>query len=213
MRSETLLEAATVCHELLDGAAHSDADWDGPAGMLDWTCRRTLDHLPDTMLLYAAHLATRATRGLPFVRDGDPGASVRHLVRTTQSSAAILAEVAAAAGPDVRAYHPAGMADAGGFVAMGCDELLIHTHDIATGLARPFTPPPDLCAGVVARLFPWVAGELGDVEPWPALLWANGRGPLWGHPQLDPDWYWHAAPLAEWDGSPRTRTAPPAWST
>ena len=213
MRSETLLEAATVCHELLDGAAHSDADWDVPAGMLDWTCRRTLDHLPDTMLLYAAHLATRATRGLPFVRDGDPAASVRHLVRTTQSSAAILAEVAAAAGPDVRAYHPAGMADAGGFVAMGCDELLIHTHDIATGLARPFTPPPELCAGVVARLFPWVAGELGDVEPWPALLWANGRVPLWRHPQLDPDWYWHAAPLDEWDGSPRTRTAPPAWST
>ena len=211
MRPDELLEAAIACHEVLEGAARGDADWDRPAGILEWTCRRTLDHLPDTMLLYAAHLATRTVRPLPFVRNGDPGASVKHLVRTTQSTAAILAEVAAAAGPDVRAFHPAGMADPAGFVAMGCDELLVHTHDIATGLELPFTPPPELCRRVVARLFPW-ADELGDVEPWSALLWANGRGSLPGHPQLDPDWYWHCAPLDEWDGDARTRAAPPAWS-
>jgi hypothetical protein len=96
---------------------------------------------------------------------------------------------------------------------MGCDEVLVHTHDIAMGLELPFTPSPDLCRRVLARLFPWAATTLTDVEPWSALLWANGRGALPQHPQLDPDWYWHCAPLDEWSGAVQTRTAPPAWSS
>lgn len=220
MKPADLLEAATVSHETLKGAL--DADWNRPAGLLDWTCRRTLDHIPDTMLLYAAHLATRTARPLPFLRNGDPDAPLKHLLRSAQSSAAILAEVASAAetegvatGAVVRAYHPAGMADPGGFVAMGCDEVLVHTYDIATGLELPFVPPAELCRRVVARLFPWAPLEVPDesVEPWSVLLWANGRGALPQHPMLAPDWYWHSAPLDEWDGAAKTRSAPPAWSS
>jgi hypothetical protein len=74
----------------------------------------------------------------------------------------VLAAVARASKPGVRAFHPAGMADAEGFLAMGCDEILVHTGDIAEGLGIAVAPPADLCQRVVARLFPWAPT---DVDP------------------------------------------------
>jgi hypothetical protein len=50
------MTAATVCQETL--APGLDRDWSVPAGDLEWDCRRTLDHIVDTLLLYAAYLAS-----------------------------------------------------------------------------------------------------------------------------------------------------------
>jgi hypothetical protein len=47
-----LMTAARVCRETLAPAL--DRDWSGPAGDLEWDCRRTLDHIVDTLFLYAA---------------------------------------------------------------------------------------------------------------------------------------------------------------
>jgi len=188
------------------------ADWSAPAGDLTWSRRRTLDHMVDTTLHYAAHVATRATGRLPFVRDGDPARSVPELLSGLTTSAAILAEVCRAAPPDARGFHPAGMADASGFLAMGCQEILVHTHDITLGLGLPFTPvDPALTRRVVARIFPWAPP---DGDPWDALRWAAGRVALRDRPRLGPDWWWHCAPLSEWDGTVVRRTAatPPGWT-
>jgi hypothetical protein len=113
--------------------------------------------------------------------------------------ARILADVAAAAPAEARAFHQAGMADRSGFLAMACDELLIHTDDILRSSGRSFDPPPDLVARVLARLFPWAPT---GINPWIALRWANGREEL-PPPQgrLGPDWTWHCAPLNQWDGT------------
>jgi len=157
------------------------------------------------MLFYSAHLATRATERIPPVRDCDPAASLDDLFNAVQATGAILAALADAAPPGARAFHPAGMADREGFCAMGCDELLVHTYDIGCGLGIDVVPPGDVHARVLARLFPWAPA--GD--PWPTLLWANGRVALDDRPRVDPDWYWWCAPLAEWDGSVHRRTAPP----
>jgi hypothetical protein len=165
-------------------------DWSVRAGDLDWDCRGTLEHLLDTLMLYAAHLATRADRGLPYLRRGDPEAPVRHLVRTVTSAAGVLAAVVEAAPPDTRAYHPAGNSDPEGFCAMGCDELLVHAYDIAGGLDVPFQAPDDLAAAVVLRLFPWAPGS---EDPWATLLWANGRHSLGGR-RLAGDWTWQSVP-------------------
>lgn len=118
------------------------------------------------------------------------------------------AAVIRAAPPDTRVFHPAGMADAEGSVAMGCDEILVHCNDIALGLGVRFDPPPDLCRRVVVRLFPWAP-------------WNSRRGRAFsgrtadvtadGHDRLDPNWWWHPAPLSEWDGTVKRRTVPPAW--
>lgn len=201
-----LLAAAAVCRGALSPALGHD--WEVRARDMDWTCRRTLDHVADVLVLYAAHLATRATARRPPLRNGDPNAAPAALLLSVESGAATLAEVIRAAPPGTRAFHPAGMADATGFVAMGCEEILAHTWDIAEGLGVDFVPPPDLAARVVARLFPWAPA---DVPPWDALLWAAGRITLPDHERLGTDWFWHCAPLAEWDGTPRTRTAPPTW--
>jgi hypothetical protein len=202
-----VVAAARACRDALAPAA--DRDWTVGAGDLEWDCRRTLDHVGDALAFYAAHLATRTTERLSSVRDGDQTVSVAQLLRSVESLAAVLARVAEASPPGTRAYHPAGMADAEGFLAMGCDEILVHTQDIALGLGVAWEPPADLCARVLARLFPWAPR---DVEPWPALLWANGRAALPGLDRLGTDWYWHCAPLDEWDGTVKKREAPRAWT-
>jgi hypothetical protein len=42
-----------------------------------------------------------------------------------------------AAGPDDRGCHSDGIADAAGFAAIGCAELLLHGTDVASGLGLP----------------------------------------------------------------------------
>jgi len=98
------------------------------------------------------------------------------------------------------------MADPTGFAAMACDELLVHGRDIAEGWAQPFEPDRDLCARVLARLFPWAPR---NTDPWDALRWANGRSALPDHPRLAPDWAWLSAPLTEWDGQRPAASQPP----
>ena len=91
-----------------------------------------------------------------------------------------------------------GTADASGFAAMACDEILIHTRDAGTGLGADFEPAADLAGRILARLFPWYEPV---PDPWSALLHANGRIALPGRVHQAEQWRWHCAPLTEWDGS------------
>jgi hypothetical protein len=206
MRPHDLIVAAAATDQALQ--PHLSLDWKVPAGALAWSCRRTLDHIVDALLLYAQQLATRSTTPRTFIRDGDPHRSLRELLDAVSGAAHILDEVVRAADLDTRAFHPSGLADADGFAAMGIDELLIHSDDIATGLGVRFFPPTDLAARLLGRLFPWAPS---DEDAWSVLRWANGRIALPRHPRLGEDWYWHSAPLEEWDGSVARRRSPPAW--
>lgn len=206
LRADDLLLAAAACRAALEPGL--DRDWSVAAGDLDWDCRRTVDHVADTLLFYAAHLSKRATRRLVPPRNGDPARTPADLLGIVETTAAILSGVVRAAPPDARGFHGAGMADAEGFLAMGCAETVVHTGDIAQGLGLPFAPPDDLAARVTRRLFPWTTL---DADGWDALRWSCGRIALPDRERLGPDWYWHCAPLAEWDGTIRKRTAPPMW--
>jgi hypothetical protein len=133
---------------------------------------------------------------------------MRNLLDVLETAAATLATVASAAPPGARAYHNFGMADTSGFLAMGCDETLVHGWDAVRGLGEEFAPPAALAERVLRRLFRWAPTS---ESPWPALLWANERADLPGRERLGPDWAWHCAPLDEWDGAvPREDTNPPA---
>jgi hypothetical protein len=122
------------------------------------------------------------------------------LVVGLEAMAAVLGDVARAAPSGARAFHPNGMADAEGFIAIGCDEMLVHADDLARAFGLSWQPPEGLCWRILARLFPWApAGE----DAWSTLRWANGRTALAGHPRLGPDWAWQSAPLSEWDGTIR----------
>ena len=203
---DDLAAAADFCVRTLNPAL--DRDWSVPAGDLEWDCRRTLDHLVDALLFYSALLATRSTERIRSPRSGDPDATIEQLLTAVPTAAAILNEITKAAPPGTRAFHPAGMADVSGWLAMACTEVLVHTYDIASGLDIDLDPPAAIASRVVARIFPWAPT---DAEPWATLLWCAGRTPLGDQPRLDPDWYWHPAPLSEWDGTVKRRTAPPAW--
>ena len=175
---------------------HAGADWSVKAGDLDWDCRRTLGHNCDALIWYAANLSMPGPDEIgvvDFVRE----VPVEWLLSTLVASGHVLAAVVEASAPGARGYHGAGMADATGFLAMGCDETLVHTHDLCAGLGEAFEGPADIAERVVARIFPW-APEHDD--PWERLLWCNGRIALPGHARIGPDWGWWCAPLDEWDG-------------
>jgi len=213
LQPDDVRRAAAGCVETL--APLAGEDWGRFAHGLEWTCRFTLEHTAMALDNYATHLATRAAgRQLPSPTRGPasllsaPSAgpfgyyTVAQVLKLIEVRAAILAEVAWAAPPEARGWHPYGIADATGFVGMGCVEILVHTWDIARAFGADFQPPADLCRRVVARMFPWAPAE---AEPWAALLWATGRlelpSPPTGLPaRLGPDWGWLCAPLAEWDG-------------
>ncbi|MFF3068613.1 maleylpyruvate isomerase N-terminal domain-containing protein [Kitasatospora sp. NPDC057936] len=200
---DNLATALRLAADTLRGAP-ADADWSRPAGTLGWSCWETVEHLADDLLAYAAQLgparpprdryvpfvSTREAPGAPnsFVR-AEPGAGTAGLVEVLEASGGLMVAIARTASPDARAYHPWGLADPTGFVAMSLVELLVHLHDVTQGLDLPWNPPADICRRTLTRLFPDIPTV--DAAPWPILLWATGRAPLPGHPQRT-TWRWHA---------------------
>jgi hypothetical protein len=190
---DQLVDVSEDCVAVLAG--HVGADWEQRAGEIDWSCRHTLEHL--ACLAFAQQLTMRATAFRPAALSVLPTASIEDLLWTVRVANHVLADVARAAPAEARAFHPAGMADASGWVAMGIDELLVHTYDICCGLEIEFDVPPAACETVLDRLFPWWPRAS---EPWPALLWANGRRSRGDLPNPRAGWLWYCAPLDEWDG-------------
>src|SRR5690606_5164360 len=128
-----------------------------------------------------------------------------------EAAARVLELVCDGSPPPARAFHPSGYSDADGFRAMACSEILTHTDDIALGLGLEFRPPEDLCERIMDRVFPWAPDRAECPDRWLALRWCCGRTALPSRERLDELWWWHAAPLSEWDGGRNQRTAPPAW--
>lgn len=125
MKPEHLGEAAYACRGALDPFVEND--WSATqAGSLTWDIRQTVTHVCDAVGWYAAHLALRCPRRLRFDFLTHHDASNAEMLDVLEAAAATLAQVAKAAPANARAYHDAGMADVDGFLAMGCDEILVH---------------------------------------------------------------------------------------
>jgi len=150
MTPEDLLEAAAASRRAL--ALFITADWSVQAGDLNWDVRATVAHVCDALGWYAAHLAMQSSRRLQFDFRPHPEASNDQLLDVMTAAAATLAAVVRAAPLGARAYHNHGMADTGGFLAMGCNETLIHGWDAVRGLGEEFSPPAELRAGAPQTL-------------------------------------------------------------
>lgn len=175
----------------------TDEDWTGVrAGRLEWTCRRTAEHVASDLIAYAGQLAGRAqTAYVPFeitldgTEDGLDPADNEGVCQVIETTGALLAATVRTTPPRVRAFHPYPFRSANreGFAAMGVAEVLLHTHDIAEGLGLAYEPPAGLCEDVLTRIFPHVRP---GPEPWPTLLWATGRGELPGRAPVT-GWRWN----------------------
>ncbi|GAA1364111.1 hypothetical protein [Streptomyces beijiangensis] len=183
--------------------------WTAKAGSLEWDCWEVVEHLSDDLFTYATQLGIRTPAvvdWLPFLcesrRPGGPENAVHAdrvggpagLLQVLEASSALLVAMVRTTPAEVRSFHSFGASDPEGFAAMGVVETLVHTHDLADGLGLVWNPPADLCARVLARLFPYASDVPDGTDPWLTLLWATGRAELPGHPRLT-KW--------RWDGTPR----------
>jgi uncharacterized protein (TIGR03083 family) len=201
------VRAAAGCALAALGTA-VDADWTVPVPHLEWTVAQTVAHLARAALWCGVDLAAGSAAGderSERLQSGPDLAAVSIEVDAAAPPAALLDAVGAgarltaaavlAAPSGALGYDPDGPADASGFAGMCCDELLVHGWDAAQGLGVEVRPDPALAAAVLARLFPWL--DPPD-DPWPVLLWANGRIDLPGRPR-NVHWRAHVKPLAQWD--------------
>lgn len=182
--------------------------WGRPAGSLTWTCWETVEHISDTLFYYAAQIGRTPPPEpgpAPFAwekkhADG-PAASLfadrdmgpTGLMQVLDACGALLTSIVRTTPSNARAHHVFGRADPEGFAAMGVVEVLLHTHDIASGLDLPWHPPATLCEQVLARLFPDVTPA---ADPWRTLLWATGRAELPDRPPRR-EWRWYSAPARD----------------
>jgi uncharacterized protein (TIGR03083 family) len=176
------LDAATesVAHALRPATALA---WTAAAGTGTWDAWHTAEHLGDTLVSFAAQLVARpVSRFVRFVAVADQGASADDVLEMALTGSGLLGAALRTTGPDVRAFHPAGVADPEGFAAMGCLEVLVHGEDVARGLGAAVHPPRDVCERVLSRLFPHVADLVTGVDPWDGLRWATDRLELPGLP-------------------------------
>jgi hypothetical protein len=183
------------------------ADWSVPAAELEWSCRQTIEHVADDMVLYAALVTARAKSRYPamLVRLDEDAAPPDYL-EVLAASGRILSTVIRAMPPEVEVWHTSGFADPEAMAAMGVAELVLHAHDLCLGLGLPWTPPAGLSARVLGRLFPRVAlerpttadgGVDGRPADWATLLWATGRISTPTRARLS-SWRWHNQRDAEY---------------
>ena len=159
-----------------------EADW-AARDAVDWDVRSTLLHAVSCVTCYTVDLASQATARSPLAINVPVHATNEQILSLLPATARMTAR--SRGGPRARGYHEGGMADASGFVAMAIDEVIMHGADAVAGLGLAYDPPEALARKVVDRLFPWAPT---DTDGWTALLWANGRLPLPGQPEIRPNW-------------------------
>ncbi|MEU6224668.1 GNAT family N-acetyltransferase [Streptomyces sp. NPDC047042] len=177
-----------------------DRNWaEVKAGPVDWSCRKTAEHIVIDLVIYASRLAGRTESayvplnisldstysGAP-TDDKDINEGILEVITAT---GALLTAAIRTAPRDARAFHPAPYRSANreGFAAMGIAEVLLHAHDMADGLGLlPYEPPAHLAEFVLTRIFPSVRP---GPDHWQTLLWAAGRADLPGRARPT-RWHW-----------------------
>ena len=157
-----------------------DGDWSVPAGTLDWDCWHTLDHLVDCVFSYTLQLAGRAHDGWLALQElhAVPGATPLQLIEAFGAVSEAFVAVVRAAPADVTASDGIHELDIPDWVARATFEVLLHAHDVLTGLDGRFEPALELCAATLASPALWAidrARAANAVDAWDALLVASGR--------------------------------------
>jgi hypothetical protein len=144
------------------------------------------------VLAPAFFLASRKLDGYsefePFTLGAQPRPET--LVGGLETATRILCAVVRTAEPEARAaiwYGPTFEVEVRGpadFVPRGALELILHAHDVCTGLDVPFDPPAELCERLREHTRSWPMWTMPEftpltmsADPWLDLLSASGRAP------------------------------------
>jgi hypothetical protein len=160
-----------------------DRDWSAPAGTLAWTCAHTADHTVDTVFAPAAFLASRRRDSYPAFGVASAGAASADLIEGLETATRILVAVVNSAPPTVSAVIWRGEnRPPHDFPARAGLELILHAHDVCSGLGVDFRPPQPLCERLRRHTDSWpMWGAAGWSRPslsgnaWEDLLHASGR--------------------------------------
>src|SRR5882762_4442185 len=96
-----------------------DRDWTVPARNSDWSCWKASEHICDVLFSYAGQLAAVAPSAyVKLWLKADKKAGPADLIEGMRATAGILESVVRNTAPEIRAYHPSGIAYAEGFAAM-----------------------------------------------------------------------------------------------
>jgi len=162
-----------------------DRDWSVPAGTLEWSCWRTADHTVDCVFSYAFMLATRRQHAYPNFSEihAPDGAPPQDLVDGLGGACELLRAsiVAAPAGTTAIFGYDGNLqplvGDGGDFAARGAHELILHAHDVCTGLGVAFEPTSNACERLLDHTAGWprVGAVTRIADPWSDLLVRSGR--------------------------------------
>lgn len=166
----------------------ADRDWSVPAGTLEWSCLTTADHAVDCVYAPAFFLASRRTDGYPEAGgnltlgpDATPARLVESLAIATRILAAVVRDSPADDGAVIFRRPEVVIARPEDFAPRGALELILHAHDVCTGLGVPFEPPADLARRLREHTRPWPMWTLAWTglrhtdDPWGDLLASSGR--------------------------------------
>ncbi|MFI6981239.1 hypothetical protein ACIBSV_21960 [Embleya sp. NPDC050154] len=191
--ASTAVDHPAVVHSAGVHSAVVDPAWGRPADG-ERSCRQLLDHLALGLVGYTGLLIARPTdRYITLFASLDPAAPIDACLDGLGIAGTVLASTVRDTPPEVRAWHPWGHSDRTGFAAMGVVELLLHTYDITRALGQVWSPPDELAAPALARLFPDAPTGTGDA-PADVLSWCTGRGDLPGRPRVPAgEWQWQGS--------------------
>ena len=157
-----------------------DADWTTRAGVLEWSCWRTVDHMVDCVFSYAMQIGARAQSGyLPFEElHAKPEATPLELVAGLRSVTSLLVAVVRDSPGTVTASDGVLELSLSDWCARAAYELVLHTHDVVSGLGSDLDPPLELCRVILESDALWMLDSeqaKGGSDPWAALLLGSGR--------------------------------------
>jgi hypothetical protein len=159
-----------------------DRDWSVPAGTLEWSCLKTADHTVDCVFSYALFLASRRQDGYPPFGElhALEGATPADIVNGLDAVTTMLWAVIVTADSDTRAVIGQRPVETGGpndFAARGALEMVLHAHDVCSGLGIPFDPPQDICRRLRDHTVasPHEAPTEPTADAWADLLRRSGR--------------------------------------
>ncbi len=165
------------------------ADWDAPAGTLEWTCSQTADHTVDTVFAPAFFLASNRQDKYPDIgiysvgADAGPEQYVEALAVATRVLGAVVADADPAERAIIWQWPEPTLAAPVDFLPRGGLELILHGHDVCAGLDVEYAPPADICRRLRRHTLDWPMwlrwnGLAETDDAWADLLRGSGRYPV-----------------------------------